>query len=233
MKRLLLLCLAIGLGIQLNAQEITLKRVKKIQVDQVVKNYEFGPKSHLIYLTTIEKEGKLRYNTRFNSTRSLDQAFSIESSSASPDHGINAKAAKKHILVTLPDGTSRKLAPAGDVLYVWISVSPDGEQLLFTALGKGCFISDLEGNILKDLGQLNAPKWVNKDWIIGMNDQDDGHMTNSSDLFAYHLGTERKQNLTSDSDAIAMYPHVSPGMDRIIFKNEKGELFTSKIKIQQ
>lgn len=233
MKRLLLLCLAVGLGIQLNAQEIKLKKIKKIQVDQVVKNYEFGPKSHLIYLSTVKEEGKLRYNTRFNSTRSLDEAFSFESSSTSPDHGISAKAAKKQILVTLPDGTSRKLAPVGDVLYVWISVSPDGEQLLFTALSRGCFISDLEGNILKELGQLNAPSWVDKDWVIGMNDQDDGHMTTSSDLLAYHLGSELKQNLTSDSDAIAMYPSVSPGMDRIIFKNEKGELFTTKIKIQQ
>ncbi|MEX2371546.1 MAG: hypothetical protein WD578_11105 [Bacteroidales bacterium] len=126
----------------------------------------------------------------------------------------------------------KELKPTGDNYYVWPSLSPDGQNILFTAVGKGTYVSDLDGNITADIGILNAPVWLNNQWVLGMIDKDDGYVTTHSDVYAVHLETGKKVEISADGEIIALYPKASPDGDRILFHNLKGEVFAVKIRVK-
>ncbi|MBZ0182159.1 MAG: hypothetical protein K8F60_06850 [Melioribacteraceae bacterium] len=110
--------------------------------------------------------------------------------------------------------------------YLWASLSPDQEKLLFHFSGKGTFVSDLQGNIIKELGNANYPSWSSDgNYIIYMNDEDDGHQVLSSDVILYNYQSDEVQNLTSQFDDLAMFPRLSNQMNKIVFSDMNGGLY--------
>ena len=74
-------------------------------------------------------------------------------------------------MVLTNHGVTTVLAPQGDdESYYWASISPDGERLLYATAHHGVFITDLQGNVLRSLGNLDAPKWMDNETIGGMNE---------------------------------------------------------------
>lgn len=74
-------------------------------------------------------------------------------------------------MVLTNHGVTTVLAPQGDdESYYWASISPDGERLLYATAHHGAFITDLQGNVLRSLGNLDAPKWMDNETIGGMNE---------------------------------------------------------------
>ncbi len=154
---------------------------------------------------------------------------SISSYEGTIENKVDSKG--KKIVLTLK-GEKREFSPCGDRFYIWTSLSPDKTKILFTASGDGTYVSDLEGNIVAELGYLNAPEWINNSWAVGMNDKDDGKKIISSDIIAIHLDSGEKVNLTKDQDMIAQYPEVSPDHKKIIFHNLNGEIYLARLKIK-
>jgi len=134
-------------------------------------------------------------------------------------------------IVLYQNGTRKMLPLNGDGNYIWASLSPNRQKILYNYNGKSTYIADLEGNVLVNLGKLNAPKWINNNWVVGMNDQDNGHEVISSDILAVSADGKTKSNLTSTSDQIEMYPEVSATGDQVIFHTTKGEIFSLKLKV--
>lgn len=225
MKRIFFLCLLIVLGYTVEGQSVKVKRIKKIPLKQEAFDPSFGEKSHQILLSRPDQEFVSVYNTRSRREKPAPEA---EKASISELARVNGK----KIELILPGADPVSMAPVGDFFYIWVSVSPDGSRLLFTAAGKGTFVTDLEGNIIKELGYLNAPTWMNNNWVLGMNDQDDGHKITSSDIIAVHLPSESRKNLTGGSDEIALDPKASISADRIVFQNGVGDVFIMKIRIR-
>lgn len=230
MKRLILFSFVIALIIPVKAQDIKVKSIKKIPVEGEVSDYSFGEKSNKILISGKEGQAISQYNTRFRSLKPMPEADTEKVQSLQK---VRARAAGRKIEVSGPDFDTRTLAPVGEYYYVWITLSPDEQHLLFKAVGKGCFVADLEGNIINELGNLNAPSWMNNQWILGMKDKDDGHQFSSSEIIAVHASSGKTNRLSSKTDEIALYPKASPAGDRIVFRNEKGELFTMKIRIKK
>jgi len=127
----------------------------------------------------------------------------------------------------------KEFAPFGDVFYLWPSLSPDGSKILFTATTKGSFVCDLQGNIIAELGMLNAPTWINNEWVLGMQDKDNGETIQSSDVLAIHISSGKKVNITSGSAEIAIYPKASRDGRKVVFQNPAGEIFTTRITIKK
>ena len=137
------------------------------------------------------------------------------------------------LLHILKDGERIKtVAPIGDFYYIWASLSPDQKNILFTAASKGTYVADIEGEVLYELGSLHASKWMNNDWVIGMNDSDDGHVITASEIVAVHIRSGKRSNISGDSEKIALYPDASKDAKRVVFQNDKGELFVAKIRIR-
>jgi Tol biopolymer transport system component len=124
------------------------------------------------------------------------------------------------------------LTPNGEnASYIWPSISPDGKRIAYVAAGKGTFVCDITGKNISFLGKLNAPQWINNQWIVGMNDIDNGEVLLSSSLVAATIDGKVYQKLTT-SDLIAMYPAVSPDGKVIAFNTANGDLYLLNIIIK-
>ncbi|HHH54606.1 MAG TPA: hypothetical protein ENK91_13175, partial [Bacteroidetes bacterium] len=99
-------------------------------------------------------------------------------------------------ITLIKDGQKTVLAPLGDGNYIWPQLSPDKTKLMFTFAGHGTYISDLDGNILAELGYLNASKWLNNDWVVGMKDRDNGDIFTASEIFAVKADGQKAVQLT-------------------------------------
>lgn len=130
------------------------------------------------------------------------------------------------------NGTGKALKPGGEGSYIWVSLSPDKTKMLYYLVSKGTFVCDLNGNILASPGKLNAPKWLNNQIIVGMDDIDDGDRITSSEIVACSVTTGRRINLTSTGKRNEMYPYPFPDGKRIAFRTSEGELYVMKVKVK-
>jgi Tol biopolymer transport system component len=128
------------------------------------------------------------------------------------------------------NGKSVNINPVGAGNYLWPSLSPDMTKVLFTVSGKGTYISDLEGKNVVSLGRLHAPKWsADGKYVIGMDDQDDGQKFTSSDVILVSADGKYRQNLTKQTDVIALYPELSPDGKKILFNDENGRVYLMNV----
>lgn len=135
--------------------------------------------------------------------------------------------------IALVDNNGKRiLAPLGDGNYIWPSLSPDNSKILFTLAGSGTYISDLQGNVITELGYANAPKWSpDGKWIVYMVDEDDGHRITASDIWASSYDGKTKVQLTNTDDIIEMNPDWSPKMDKIVFNTISGKIVILNIRV--
>jgi len=130
------------------------------------------------------------------------------------------------------NGVRKELVPIENRDYVWFSLSPNKSEFVFTVVGGSTFISDINGNILTELGKANAPKWSpDGKWILYMVDEDDGHVITSSDVWAYNLEKETRFQLTKTNDIHEMYPAWSPKMDKVVCEVNSGNIVIIDIRI--
>ena len=61
------------------------------------------------------------------------------------------------------------LAPNGDdASYFWATVSPDGKHLVYVTARYGTFVCDINGDNVRSMGRMNAPKWLDNNHVAGM-----------------------------------------------------------------
>ncbi len=61
------------------------------------------------------------------------------------------------------------LAPNGDdASYFWASVSPDGKHLVYVTAKYGTFVCGINGENVRSMGRMNAPKWLDNNHVAGM-----------------------------------------------------------------
>lgn len=140
---------------------------------------------------------------------------------------------EKSKLALIESGTKKIITPVGKGNYIWPSISPDNSKLLFTVAGKGTYVSDLNGNILADLGYANYPKWSpDGRWISYMVDKDNGLSVTSSDIFIVSSDGEKKFQITDTEDVFEMYPDWSPKGDQLVLNSYDGKIILIKLKIE-
>lgn len=136
-------------------------------------------------------------------------------------------------LVLYRNGVRKVMEPVGQVAgYVWASLSPDNTKILFTAASKGTYICDLEGNVLASLGKLNAPAWYGNQFVVGMDDTDNGDFITSSSVLIVSADGKMRQNLTPENQ-VAMYPTASAQSNRIAYNTLDGKIYVMEIAINQ
>lgn len=131
-------------------------------------------------------------------------------------------------------GTTRKvLDPNGDdASYIWPSFSPDGKNIVYTVAGRGTFVCTVDGKKVRSLGKLNAPAWLNNNWVVGMDDRDHGGRVVASELYVVAADGTKRQQISTPEALIAMYPAVSPDGSRIAFNTDNGEIYILQVTIR-
>ncbi|MEW5844432.1 MAG: hypothetical protein AB1775_14335 [Bacteroidota bacterium] len=128
--------------------------------------------------------------------------------------------------ITVSDNSSKKeLQPMGEGNYIWVSLSPDKTKLLFTFAGKGTYVSDLDGNILKVVGYANYPSWsADGNWILFMKDLDDGVKVTSSNIYIVNYYSGKYYKLTSGENNIKLYPTWGTSNSKIFYNTDNGQI---------
>ncbi|MCK5571244.1 MAG: PD40 domain-containing protein [Bacteroidetes bacterium] len=122
-------------------------------------------------------------------------------------------------------GVTVLLDPLVGGRYIWPSLSPDGKRLVAVAMEGGAFVCDLQGTVHSMLGKRNAPAWTREgQWIIYMNDQDDGHQVTGSDIHFVSADGRESGQLTFTADLFEMYPRCSPVDNRIVCSTYQGDI---------
>jgi Tol biopolymer transport system component len=125
------------------------------------------------------------------------------------------------------------LTPNGaDASYFWASVSPDRKHIVYTVARGGTFVCNIDGTQPVSLGKLNAPAWLNNQWVVGMNDKDNGDVIISSEIVAATIDGKKQQTLATPQVKIALYPAASPDGKRIAFNSNEGEVYLLDITIK-
>ncbi|MEA1898028.1 MAG: hypothetical protein U9N53_10260 [Bacteroidota bacterium] len=135
-------------------------------------------------------------------------------------------------IVLYIDEDRKVLAPKGEGNYIWPQLSPDQTKILFTFTGHGTYISDLDGNILADLGYLNSSKWFNDDWVVGMKDYDDGYVITRSDIYAVKSDGQESIRLTQTDNEIEMYPDCANDNSKIVYHTLDGDIYLMTLKLK-
>lgn len=132
---------------------------------------------------------------------------------------VLVKEGRKHYLNPLQMDESR---------YIWVSLSPDNNRILFTAAGKGTFICDLQGKILHRLNYLNAPVWYDANYVVGMNDKDDGHVVTASTIELVNIKTNERTPVSRKGE-IAMHPTAAGQAGKIAYHTTEGKIFVAEV----
>lgn len=116
-----------------------------------------------------------------------------------------------------------------DVNYCWSSLSPDKQHLLFVA-GNDAYVSDLGGGSLVNLGRLHAPVWRGNDYVVAMDDKDDGSRFTASEIVIVGIDGTGRQQLSTTSDEIKMFPAVSADGSQVAYHSTDGKVYLMTIK---
>ncbi|MHC1739025.1 MAG: TolB family protein [Ignavibacteriaceae bacterium] len=135
-------------------------------------------------------------------------------------------------LIIQQNGLKKTLNPIGEGNYIWASLSSDNSKILFHLAGKGTFITDINGNVLHELGKAHAPQFSpDGNFVAFMLDIDNGQFVTESGIFVYSLATKQKTKLAGGTDLIGMYPRWSPDGKRITFNTADGLIYIIELKI--
>lgn len=115
--------------------------------------------------------------------------------------------------------------------YIWSSLSPDKTKVMFFAAGKGIVIMDLNGNVLKTLGNYECPVWYGNDYVVAQNAKDDGHQFISSQILLIKADGSKKYEVTA-STSMTMHPTASAQSGRIVYDTIDGELYMVNVSIK-
>ena len=137
---------------------------------------------------------------------------------------------KHHLkLYITRNGVTTLFAPNGaDERYIWASLSPDGNRVLYHVSSRGTFVSNIDGSNVIAMGDITALKWWDDNTIVGMDEQDDEYSIISSRIVARTLDGEQ-QMLTGD-DIIATYPLPSKQAGKIAFSTPDGNIYLINVK---
>jgi hypothetical protein len=136
-------------------------------------------------------------------------------------------------MVVINNGRKQYLNPLNmdESRYIWVSLSPDNNKILFTAAGKGTYICDLQGKILHSLNYLNAPVWYDNNFVVGMEDKDDGHVITSSSIQIVNIRTNER-TLVSRSGETAMHPTAAGQGGKIAYHTTEGKIIVADVVIR-
>lgn len=194
-----------------------------------VKSYEFAPKKEMVLLKpqrNVKQPQPYENGIVVNANNKLLKATVGATKTPVPDYvwsdGSN--------LYIYRNNKIQKLNPVdGANGYIWASLSPDGKNILFTAAGSGTFVCDVDGKVVAKLGYLNAPTWYDNNFVVGMQDKDNGDFVTESKIVMKSINGKTEKVL-SDPKQISMYPTASSVAKKVAYNTDKGEIYVVELK---
>ncbi|MBP5689116.1 MAG: PD40 domain-containing protein [Muribaculaceae bacterium] len=145
---------------------------------------------------------------------------------------VNGKSVNNagNLKINLVEGNNvTTLTPNGEnERYLWPALSPDGSKIAYTVSGKGTWVYDIATGTTTFVGKYRAPQWMGNDYVVAMNDRDDGYQITGSTVIVCAANGSFSQQVTPD-DMVAMFPSATEG--KIAFHTLEGEIYIMDITI--
>ena len=87
---------------------------------------------------------------------------------------------------------------------------------------------DLDGKVLAELGDFEAPAWYGNDFVAAARTTDDGHQYTASQIVLLDRHNRQVHNLTAP-DEMGMNPSAAAG--KIVYNTPEGKLFMLELNI--
>lgn len=128
------------------------------------------------------------------------------------------------------------LNPSGDGSYIWPSISPDRQHIVYTVMKSdktGTYVCDMCGQNVQALGYVGAPQWLGNEYIAGMLDiWDDGEKYTKSPIVTVRIDGTNRQMHEVPGHPIILYPAASQQGDKIAFEAD-GTVYLMNVKISE
>ncbi len=161
-------------------------------------------------------------NNTVRTVEKVSKQKNTPSAANTPIHILGIENAK---IILSENGSKKIFDPFENGSYIWPQLSPDRLNIVAVDMERGAFTSDLSGANIITLGKCNAPQWSRSgNWIIGMDDRDDGNKIVSSDIIAVSKDGKNRIQLTNTVSTIEMFPAVSPIENKIVVSTAAGEI---------
>ena len=187
----------------------------------------------IVYRERFTGENKLRYNNIMSANFSTNKKEMVAKKQTNNEKmvipGSNIVLHNTECMMyVVKNGKRIQIAPQGNnVNYIWASLSPNKQKILYYVSEMGCYVCDIDGRNSRFIGwDCRAPQWYNNEIIISMNEQDDGHFTQTSAIMAYTL--DGKVQVLTSPDMIAMYPFAAEG--KVVFSTLQGKTYLLNVK---
>ena len=113
--------------------------------------------------------------------------------------------------------------------YLWASISPDGNKILFVEPFQGVFICDLDGSNLVNIAKKGAfPAWAGENLITYTLSHDDGYVILDSTLKIHDITTGITLDLTPSTVQVGESASSSDGT--VVYTTLDGELYKFNVK---
>lgn len=207
-----------GIDIATKATTKLASRVAHINNVNVVENrVQFAPEGNPMEMKEFTK--------RKISTKSLSQAARSR---------MNVFVTEEDLKVVVYNNGKRTVidplsTPDNDVNYCWTSISPNRQRILFVG-HDDAYTCNLDGSGLVHLGKIHAPVWLNDNYVVGMQDKDDGYFFTKSDIVVTPARGGAIQQLTPSNSEIKMFPAASPDGKQIAYHTLDGKIYLLTIE---
>lgn len=123
-----------------------------------------------------------------------------------------------------------ELRPIADAhSYLWASLSPDGQKILFVEPFQGVFVCDLDGSNRVNIAKKGAfPAWAGENLITYTLSHDDGYVILDSTLKIYDMSTGITLDLTPSYVLVGESTSSPDGT--VVYTTLDGELYKFNVK---
>lgn len=142
-----------------------------------------------------------------------------------------ARADRQSISVSVK-GKVQEINPIKDGhRYIWSSVSPSNDKLLFNEIYTGLYVSELDGSKAKHLAmRADYPCWAGNGFVVALYTEDDGYVITNARIIAIEVATGKVTELT---DGKMLVDGVTATENKIAYTTEDGEMYIMNIKIAE
>ncbi len=218
--------LCVGFGV--SAQQVMVGEMVRVKTDGAAYHPTFTADGQSILTSTEDYIGLKETNIKTGVTKvlSTERRAGIRAPRSVNGMSVNGQNLKINIVEGHKVNT---ITPNGDnERYLWPTLSPDGTKIAYTVSGKGSYVYDIASQKVVFVGKFRAPQWMGNDYVVAMNDRDDGYQITGSTVLVCAADGSFSQEVTPD-DMVAMFPSATES--KIAFHTLEGEIYIMDVTI--
>jgi Tol biopolymer transport system component len=226
-KHIILLGL-LCMGFAATAQQVEVGKMTRVNIGTQAYHPTFTADGKSILTCTEDYIGLNETNLKTGKTTvlSTERRAGMRATKSNSGKSVNGQ----NLKINIVDGNQvTTITPNGEEeRYLWPTISPDGNKIAYTVSGKGSWVYNIANGTTTFVGKYRAPQWMGNDYVVAMNDSDDGYKITGSTVVVCAANGSFSQQVTPD-DMVCMFPSAMPG--KITFHTLEGEIYIMDITI--